>query len=219
MRINNKEIKDFSAYVVSFDMNTLGIENNIMLLESSYLPVLREQKLSAQERVLIIDFINQDDISDFTVECCRESILDIDDGYEYVCYLKASPTIQTDGLQAYTVSYPMYVIKRKPMILEILGESVYVQGNVKTNCIYEITSQQDTEVFSIDSYLVKNLKANEALVIDGINKLIYRSSQPDLSAFDDVELISFPNLEPGIHHFIKSDETVQVILKYYPTYM
>lgn len=219
MRINNKEIKDFRASIVSFDMNTLGIENNIMLLESSYLPVLREQKLSAQERVLIIDFINQDDISDFTVECCRESILDIDDGYEYVCYLKASPTIQTDGLKAYTVSYPMYVIKRKSMISEILGESVYVQGNVKTNCIYEITSQQDTDVFSIDSFVVKNLKANDALIIDGINKLIYRLSAPALSAFDDVELISFPNLEPGIHRFIKSDENVQVILKYYPTYM
>lgn len=219
MKINNKNINNFNASIKSFDMSTLGIDNNIMLLDSGYLPILREQKLSAQERTLILDFIHEDDISNFTAECSRESILNLDDGYEYLCYLKATPTIQTEGIAAYTVEYPMYVIKRKPMIMTQIREFIFIEGNVNTSCIFEITAATDLKTYQINNFTINNLKANETFYLDGIHKLIYRSSTPDQSAFDDVTLSSFPMLKPGNQYFNTSDDTVKVILKYYPTYM
>lgn len=219
MKINNKNIAEYQASIVSFDVSTLGIDNNIMLLESGYYPVLREQKLTAQERELVMDFTREEDISNFTVECMKKCLLDLDDGYEYVCYLKAAPGITTEGIQAFTVSYPMYVIKRKPMVSIAAQGEVTILGNVWTPCVFEITATQDVAVFTLNELTIKKLKANETFVIDGIQKLIYRAVTPDVSAFDDTDLTMFPKVIPGNMIFHGSNQLVSVVCKYYPTYL
>ena len=219
MKINNKSISSYHASIVSFDVKTMGIDNHILLLESGYQPVSREQKLSAQERDLIIDFTSEQDISDFTVNCSGESLLDIDDGYEYVCFLKSAPSITTEGIHAFTASFPMYVIKRKPMIICNGNLPFHVEGNIWAPCVLELRASSNLAEFTIDDYKIKNIKANEVFVIDGIRKIIYRSSKPDLSAFDDTNLKVFPKLYPGNKQFQLSDSSVVVVCKYNPTYM
>lgn len=219
MNINGKDFKQYNASVVSFNTKTLGIENNILISESNLIPLLGEQKLTAQERDLVIDFISEDDISNFTVECCKESVVYLDDGYRYLCYLNSTPDIQTDGYQAFTATYPMLVIKQKDLMTVNPSKSFIVQGNVNCGCIYEISASVNVSNIVVDGYKIKSIKAGDTFVIDGIDKLIYCKSDPSTSTFDDVDLTSFPKLLPGKHDFTCNSDKVTTVIKYYPIFM
>lgn len=219
MKINNKEFNDFNAKVISFFASTMEINNNLQLLKSSYNPISGARKLSVSERNLVIDFINEDDISNFTVEIMKESVIDIEDEYIYKTWLKKSPVIIQDGYQAYTATYNLYVIKQKPMIILDNQLAFEVLGNIASEVIIELTTSRPVTKFEINDYTINNLKANDTFVIDGINKLVYYSSNPEVSVFDDIDLTEFPKFESGYNEINISDDTVNVVLKYRPTFM
>lgn len=219
MKINDKEFKNFNAEVVSFSPATLVIDNNIIELEAGYLPVIGARTYKASTRELILDFINEEDISNFTVEIMQHSILDLDDGYIYKVWLKEEPNIAEDGYKAYTVSYILYTIKQKPLIIST-NSSFEVYGNIETNYTIEIISTEDKENVSINGYTVKLLKANDPFIIDGIVKKVYYASNPNISEFDNVDdLLTFPKFSPGNQSVEVSDDSVDFTISYYPTFM
>lgn len=220
MKINNKDIKKtFNADVVSFSPSTLQVENNLILMDSSYGINLGTQQLKPQIRTLILDFYNEDDMSNFTAEISSSFVLDIDDSYIYWCYLKDTPVIKEDMYESYTYSANVYVIKQKEMSIVSVTDEVDIKGNTYAEAIIELSSRKQIETYTINEITINNLKANDILVIDGIDKLVFYASNPDISVFDDTNIVSFPRFKPGINEITVSDNSVNVVIKYYPTYM
>lgn len=220
MKINNKDIKNtFNADVVSFSPSTMQIENNIVTMDSSYNVNLGTQQLKPQIRTLVLDFHNEDDMSNFTSEISSSFVLDIEDSYIYGCYVKDTPAISEDMYEAYTYSVNVYATKQRDMITETVTNEVNIKGNIYCEAVIELTSTKKLETYTINEITVKNLKANDTLVIDGIEKKVFYASDPDTSVFDDTDIFSFPKLYPGVNDITVSDNSVAVVIKYYPTYM
>lgn len=220
MKINNKELNQYNVQGIYMSWTGLmNINTNMFAPDSSYLPVMGTLQLSAQSRTLIVDFINEEDVSNFTSELCNESLLDIDDGYEYLIWLNGTPEITQDGYGAYTVSYPLLVIKRKSLITKTLSNNkIVIEGNIQAEIRMKITSTKVIKDLIVDSYKIPSMKA-DTLIIDGIDKKVYYKSNPDVSAFDDVEMTEFPKLKSGENVINISDSTVTVVIEYYPIFM
>lgn len=221
MKVNGINIKEkFNGDVVSFSPASMQIENNIVLMDSSYNVVLGEQQLKPQERTLVIDFYKEDDMSDFTSEISSSFILDIEDGYIYQCFTKETPNINQEGVQAYTYSLNVYVLKRKPLqTISFKGNKTIANiGNCVSEAIFKLSSTSAIAEFTING-ITCELKANDPLVIDGIDKKVYYESSPDVSAFDSANIVVFPKLQKGANDITVSDTTVDVTISYYPTFM
>lgn len=220
MKVNNKDIKKtFNADVVSFSPSTMQINNNLVTMDSSYSVNLGVQQLKPQTRKLILDFYNEDDMSDFTAEISSSFVLDIDDGYTYWCHTKDSPDISEDMYESYTYSVSVYTIKQKDIVIETVSNTINIQGNIYTEAVIELTSKNELASYTINGITVNKLKADDTFVIDGIDKKVFYSSNPDISVFDDTDLVSFPKFYPGENGIAVSDANVEVVIKYYPTYM
>lgn len=219
MKINNKEFEQFHASVVSFSPATLNINNNIIISESDYMPINGVRKLEASRRDLVIDFINDNDISDFTAEIMEESILNIDDGFLYRIWLIEQPSITQEGVDAFTVTFGLYTIKQKTSITLIDSKEVVFEGNVASGMRLELTAAQNVENVTINDILVKELKGEDTFVIDGIDKLVYYASAPEESAFDNVVMTSFPKAVPGSQSITLNRDDVSFKITYAPTYL
>lgn len=220
MKINNKDIKEtFNADVVSFSPSTMQIENNIIMMDSSYSINLGIQQLKPQIRTLVLDFYSEDDMSNFTSEISSSFVLNINDGYIYWCYTKDTPTINEDIYESYTYSVNVYAVKQKDIVTKTVVNEINIQGNVYCEAVIELTSTKKLETYTINEITVKNLKANDTLIIDGIEKKVFYSSDPSTSVFDDTNIFSFPKFYPGVNDITVSDSSVKVVIKYYPTYM
>lgn len=220
MKINNKDIKEtFNADVVSFSPSTMQIENNIIMMDSSYSINLGIQQLKPQIRTLVLDFYSEDDMSNFTSEISSSFVLNINDGYIYWCYTKDTPTINEDIYESYTYSVNVYAVKQRDIVTKTVVNEINIQGNVYCEAVIELTSTKKLETYTINEITVKNLKANDTLIIDGIEKKVFYSSDPSTSVFDDTNIFSFPKFYPGVNDITVSDSSVKVVIKYYPTYM
>lgn len=219
MRINNHDFKEYHASVVRFSPVSMEFSQEILFSEYSYYPIMGGKSMKPQQRELVIDFTSEEDISNFSAEAQKECILDLDDGYRYHCYPITFGKISEEAYGAYTGNYAFYTLKQKPMVIETLTDAILNQGNIETNMIYEITSEKAVNEFHIGDLQVVDLPADKTLIIDGIDKRIYYQDAPDVSAFDSVVLLRFPVLTTGLNELTKSDPDVQVIVKYYPTFM
>lgn len=221
MKVNDINIKEnFNGDIVSFSPASMQIENNIIEMDSSYNVVLGEQQLKPQERTLVIDFYREDDISDFISEISSSFILDIEDGYIYQCFTKDTPGIAQEGVQAFTFSLNVYVLKRKPLqTISFKGNKTITNlGNCVSEAIFKLSSTSGIADFTIND-ITCELKANDPLIIDGIDKKVYYESSPDVSVFDSANIVVFPKLQKGANDITVSDTTVDVTISYYPTFM
>lgn len=221
MKVNDIDIKEnFNGDVVSFSPASMQIENNIVLMDSSYNAILGEQQLKPQERTLVIDFYREDDISDFISEISSSFILNIEDGYIYQCFTKDTPGIEQEGVQSFTFSLNVYTLKRK--LLQTISfkgnKTIDNLGNCVSEAIFKLSSISAVVDFTING-ITCELKANDPLIIDGVDKKVYYESNPDVSAFDSTNIVVFPKLQKGENDITVSDSTVDVTVSYYPTFM
>lgn len=221
MKVNNLDIKNnFNADVVKFEPSIMEIENNIIEMDSSYNVLLGIQQLKPQIRTLIMDFYNEDDISNFTAEISSSFRLDIDDGYIYRCFVRSTPSITQEGICAFTYKVNVYALKRKELrTIHFNGNAVITNiGNCISDAVVKLSSNNAIECFVIND-ITCNLSANDTLIIDGIDKKIYYESNPEISAFDSVSMVSFPKLKRGENDIMVSDDSVDITLSYYPVFM
>lgn len=218
MKINDKDIKAyFHGDVCRFNDTTMEIENETFLPYGSYLPIIQSTSIKPQVKELVIDFINAEDMSDFAAEIVTPCVIDMEDGYFYECVLTGKQETQ-DGIQAYSATYTFQVMKRKAMVVET-QENFFVEGNCVCGCIYEIKALEEMRDVIVDAIVLHDMKKDQTIIVDGIHKLIYDVTTPDVSAFDQSELTSFPKLKPGSHQVVKNNEHIVMVIKYYPVFM
>lgn len=219
MYINDKKLEEyFHCHVVSFGAATMECIPDVYFADGSYRPILAGNDIKPAQKELILDFVKQEDFSNFAAEVLKPFSLDLEDGYFYECIL-LSKDEQDDGFQtSYTCTYTMYALKKKALLTHKEG-SFMVMGNYEADCMYELRSPKDIALFEVDGMIVRNLKAEVPLIIDGIQKLVYYQNAPDISAMEDIELLAFPKLKIEEHEIKKSDEAVEIIIRYYPMFL
>lgn len=215
MKLNNIAIEKYGGSFISFLPASTDVVSNLVIGNVNHLETGLEIK--TQTRDLIIVFEKEFDMSFFTKELLKRFEIQHED-YLFDCLLINTPDVVYIGRGIIEVTYHVSAICKKPLIT-VREPIFHVEGTYRANCIYEITALNTLEVFTVDGYTVHHLQANEKLIIDGINKLVYYEQTPDQSAFDDIDMTEFPKLEIGAHEIMKTDSNVEVVVKYYPIYL
>lgn len=212
MKINNVLIK---GIFMSFKYASSEITSNILNVGLSHIDMGIE--ITPSIRQLEISFENKKDISDFISIIRKPFILDIEDGFFYDCIIYSTPTITMYTENLGIVNVLLSTICKGDLITENKLD-FFVLGNYKCECVIEITSKVDIEEFLINEYCIKNLKSQKTFVIDGIKKLVYYKETPDVSAYDDTNIKSFPKLEIGENN-ISLSHSIDLKISYYPVYL
>lgn len=85
-------------------------------------------------------------------------------------------------------------------------------GSLESGAKLVLTAFQDVENFDVFNIHIRELKANEPLIIDGIKGSVMQGNK---NAFSNVELFDFPKLESGNNQIVSS-KSVRLEISYYP---
>ncbi|CEP50269.1 tail component family protein [[Clostridium] sordellii] len=106
-------------------------------------------------------------------------------------------------------------------INRIKNKTILGKGNTKVPCIVEITPIIDMIDLTItglseDPLIVKNLKGNKTIIIDGIKGTV---KQDGINKFDDTDMWEFPFLVPGTNTITVNKDTCNITIKYNPRFL
>ncbi|MCB2308894.1 phage tail family protein [Clostridium estertheticum] len=124
-----------------------------------------------------------------------------------------------------TLDITMLVIAEKTEVIEIMNrvtsKTINVTGNTETPCIVEITASIDTidiilEGFADDPIIIKNLKANKTVIVDGESQTV---TVDGINKYGDSEMWDFPSLSPGNNNLKFSRNNCDIKVKYKPRFI
>lgn len=149
------------------------------------------------------------------------------DDFYYRCILTSTGSEVTDG-ESLEVTYTLSGIRHKPLV-KIKGKTIQCASTVKTDCkitatvgakwiegtMMALLINHLTEDYN--SFLIKNLKAGDTVVIDGMNCTVTKNGQ---NIFGDTNIIIFPYLRPGKNEFEEmTGQDCTFVTEYYPTFI
>ena len=225
---NNIDISIYNASVSSKLIQPRNIEIEAGNIKENYFLINEKEGMKYIEiRILFKDDTRDKvykNISDFMVNFRNEVDIKFNNlSHNYKCYLVDSSIDETDleewlylNLRLQGYEYDNIIskeIKKTPIIVN--------KGNLKSPCIVEITPTIDMIDFTIEGLsdqpiIIKNLKKNSKIIIDGIVGTVKSGNE---NKFNDAELWEFPVLSPGANHITLSRNECSVIIKYYPRFM
>ncbi len=106
-------------------------------------------------------------------------------------------------------------------INRIKSKTINVNGNSKIPCIVEITSIIDMIDVTItglseDPIIIKNLKGNKKIIINGIEGTVLQEGE---NKFADTDMWEFPFLVPGTNTITVNKDTCNITIKYNPRFI
>jgi hypothetical protein len=225
MIINGKNLTEYGAKLLSYKVSGSEISNDYYLGLGSHTPVMLNCEVKMKPLEMVLSFTGTDrfdvaaKVSQFSKAVSQSSEIAMPDGFNYLCILTGISEATQITSTMLEVTYQFSAIQRMNLVtasLNSLNNDVLCQSNVETECVYEITSSTDLETFTLNDMIIHQLDANKTLIIDGLDKLV---TQDGINRFADVEMNEFPKLSSGSNMITKSDASVNVILKYYPTFI
>lgn len=225
MRINKRNFLEFNMKVNSFTYQPFTVNREVFQPEGSIRPILGKKVLTPKPMQLVAEFRSKKDISDFFSELLShdENIIDIGDNYYYRCYLsKLNQPVSEYWQGWYRVKIPLLVIQegnRRKLLLNKKENRIYVAGNWMTECVFEITPNENMDDVIIDGNVIRKLYAGKTVYLDGEQKKIYSSTEPNKYVDCKLKQNSFPILQPGKQLIVMSSDKVNVMLKYTPIFL
>lgn len=232
MLVNNVDIlKTNNATLTGRDIQACNIVNFDEWLESSFNPHLNKQKesYSAITVTLLIEGISEDDVLlkiSNIIAICKNGNLKFND-------LNSIYNVILEKHQEKLVSEQSYELTLNFKSTFKLGEEIDISinrvtskiidilGNTKTPCILEITPVIDMIDLKIngvseDPLIIRNLKGNKTIIIDGIEGTVI---QDGINKFADTDMWEFPFLVPGKNTITLSKDTCNIKIKYNPRFL
>ena len=231
MLINNIDISIFKARYSSKDIQSSDIIVKEDWFENSLIPLyLGKQETYKLIKVKLI-------IKDKDEESCLLNISNLvkqfekctikfnDLNYFYDCTILNVNHIRViKGLYTLDVGLKSgYAYK--PTIIEvanrITSKTINVAGNTETPCIVEITPTIDIiditlEGFADDPIIIKNLKANKTVIVDGESQIV---TVDGINKYGDTDMWDFPKLGPGNNSLKFSRNNCDIKIKYKPRFI
>lgn len=232
MLINNINIKTFKAKLLDRTIRSadLNIENEWLNL--SLTPIITN-KLNYKYKMLTVtlDIICSDAnelevMKGNIINQLSSAIIKFDDiDYYYRGCINGLPTSSYIMKGNETLAIQMLVISEKIEIAEninrVTTKTINVPGNQATPCIIEITPSIDIiditlEGLADDPIIIKNLKANKKVIVDGEGQTV---TVDGVNKYGDTDMWDFPRLVPGANTLKFNKNICDIKVRYKPRFI
>lgn len=229
MKINGEDIAKYEARQLNVTIGNCEISNESRWSEGSLLPLIRENTVGMKELkvVLVVKGKDREDIiknkSRILSKLLEPAEIYLDHFshfFRVILQKHSTEEVSMRRFHTLTLEFEGYEHGRGE-VTEFIGTSCRLKnpGSLKSPCSVTITAQTAAESLTLTGFgediEIKNLKANQPVILDGINGLIMENG---ISKIDDVELLQLPFLEPGQNVITVSQEAT-VEISYQPIYM
>ena len=232
MLIDNLNISSFNAKLLSRKIKPAKLENFNFWNKYNLIPYIDDKFTESYKEIeLELDVICKDANeletmkSDLIYKIKKSILKFIDIDYKYFVFLEDTPDITyiMPGNEILKFKFLGYCFKDE--IIETFNKTTYktidVPGNSKIPIVMEIIPSIDMTDLKIngvseDPLIVKNLKANKKIIIDGIGGTVL---QDGINKFDDTDMWEFPFLVPGKNNISASKDTCNITIKYNPRFI
>lgn len=233
MKINNIDIERFNAKQLKVDIQNSKIELTKEWLQKSLIPIEINSKISFKPIKVEVYFKGMDrdsilkNIGNLVLLLKNRSILKFDNySNSYVCFLEDTEIVKTIRKDRYKLNLSLQGFEIGNEVIETItngvsSKTINGQSNTKVPVILEITPTIDMIDLRItglseDTLVIKNLKGNKTIVIDGIEGTV---TQGGINKFDDTDMWEFPFLVPGSNLITLSKNTCNIKIKYNPRFI
>jgi phage-related protein len=231
MLINNIDISNFKAKLLKKDIQTAEITIFDDWLRNASDPLYLGKKETYKKikiELLIEDTDDESCINDISnlVKQFQKCTIKFDDlSYFYNCTI-VSKLHEKSVSCVYTLDVELKSgYAYKTAILETLNhvasKTINVQGNTETPCIVTITVPIDTISITLtgfreDPIIIKNLKANIPVILDGETCTVL---QAGLNKFGETDFWEYPTLQPGANTIGVSTANSVINISYKPKFI
>lgn len=233
MLINNIDISKYNARVLDVNIQNSSISNLSDLdIKNKLLPLFLQSKV-ALNNITVTLLINSLDKRQYYLDKSNllSNMLDSFDIYFKDRNLKFKCVLVNQADQAslrqirgrFQLTFIGYNLENEVIetINRITSKTIDVTGNIKVPIKLEITPVIDMIDLKItglseDPLIVKNLKGNKTIIIDGIEGTV---TQDGINKFEDTDMWEFPFLIPGKNNISVSKDTCNITIKYNPRFL
>lgn len=223
MLINNKDINLYGCSLIKYEIGASETQKNVEWTKGALSPLVNfdTNKYKEVKAYLIMEAINRETLELYKSNLAKElkqTIIKFKDSKYLYDGVLESINFKNINRLAIEVTINFKAIQKESLenitLAKTLTQSITVKGNVKSECIIEVTAPNAAVAsFVINDITIKNIPANKTVIIDGIKKKI---TLDGANFFNNVELWQFPILEAGTNDITQSLTTLTVKIKYNP---
>lgn len=233
MLINNIDISKYNARVLDVNIQNSSISNlSNFDIKNKLLPLFLKSKVSLNN-ITVTLLINSLDKRQYYLDKSNllSDMLESFDIYfkdrnlKFKCVLvnQADQPSLRQIRGRFQLTFIGYNLENEVIetINRVSYKTINALGNYTVPITIEITPIIDMIDFKItglseDPLIVKNLKGNKTIIIDGINGTV---TQDGINKFDDTDMWEFPFLVPGKNSITLSKDTCNITIKYNPRFL
>lgn len=233
MLINNIDISKYNARVLDVNIQNSSISNlSDSDMKNKLIPLFLKSKVSLNN-ITVTLLINSLDKKQYYLD--KSNLLSIMLESFYIYFkdrkLKFKCILLNQVDQAslrqirgrFQLTFIGYNLENEVIetINRVTSKSINVLGNYPVATTIEITPVIDMIDLKItglseDPLIVKNLKGNKTIIIDGINGTV---TQDGINKFEDTDMWEFPFLIPGKNDITLNKDTCNITIKYNPRFI
>lgn len=230
--INDINITTFKAKLLSRTIKTAQLENFKFWNKGQLTPYIDDsfqsfyKEIELEFDILCKNANELETIKSSLINTLKKSILKFKDiDYKYLVVLDDTPDVSyvMPGNEILKIKLLGYCFANEVIenINRIKSKTINVSGNSKTPCIVEITPVIDMidatlQGLSEDPIIVKNLKGNKTVKIDGLEGTV---TQDGINKFTDTDMWEFPFLHPGANTITVDKDTCNIKIIYTPRFI
>ncbi len=224
MIVNNIDISKYNAKLLKKDIQISEIESKVDWISNSLLPLKLAEKTTVR-RVELEILVKTDTLDENIIQCSniinllKDSDIKFKDmeGYHrlYMTNHERVKSVRLETSRLFVELAGYYYEEEPEFILEGRTGSLYVDGNAETPAIVEVIPTINMIDITIrglgEDMIIKNLKANTPIIIDGEKVLITEGGK---NKFKETDIWGFPYLSPGTNKITIDKDNVNVKIKY-----
>lgn len=231
MLVNSIDIVNYKATLLSKDIQTSEVTIYDDWLRNALNPLYlgKQEKYKQIKLQFLIEEIDNDTalnaISNLVKQFGKCIVKFIDVSFYYSCSIVNSNNKKIiNGV--YTLDIELKSgYAYKPAVTETLdhvsSKTINILGNLPSPAIVNVTVPVDTISltlvgFGTDPIIIKNLKANVPITIDGEDCLV---TQAGLNKFSEIDIWEFPTLQPGANTIGISSANCIIQIEYKPKFI
>lgn len=231
MIVDGVDIKNYGAVLIEKIIQPASIEPTYIWNNKALLPLYLSNKFTFNviEFQLYFKGIDEEDlktkISNF-INKITQSTIQFEDGFYYTGFLEGTPQIVNTlkkETKKVTIKFLAYSHKKEVIenINRITTKTINVLGNQATPCIVEIIPISDIiditlEGLADDPIIIKNLKANKKVIVDGEGQKV---TVDGINKYGDTDMWDFPRLIPGANILKFSKNSCDIKILYKPRFI
>lgn len=219
--INGNRLKDLNAEMVKYEVGPAETDETYMLPAARVIPMALSARVRLRPVSITLDFLGKPKytalaISELTASLMKEVHLELPDGFLYWGGLTkiSTPKEKAPWIQQVQFTFACFRHLDMETFPVFSSGTVYINGNVKTPIIVELTPAEGETEATINGVTVKEMAG--PVTINGVDTTVLDASGTNW--FRHTNLTKWIELEPG-HVPIELSEGATAKISYYPIFL